>query len=87
LQNVINSQVLNQLFYLGANQNTYLQVTAIVNSKLDEIANLLKTNASRIQKIYNNQLLKRIETFKKNPTNYKKINAPKIPDGSPIGMH
>jgi hypothetical protein len=87
LQNVINSQVLNQLFYLGANQNTYLQVTAIVNSKLDEIANLLKINASGIQKIYNNQLLKRIESFKKNPTNYKKINAPKIPDGSPIGMH
>ncbi len=86
LQNVINSQVLNQLFYLSANENTYMQVNAIVNSKLDEIAQLLKTG-SGIQKIYNNQLLKKIESFKKNSTNYKKVNAPKIPDGSPIGMH
>jgi hypothetical protein len=87
LQNVINSQVLNQLFYLAANENVYMQVTAIVNSRLDEIAQLLKTDATGIQKVYNSQLLKKIENFKKNPTNYKKVNAPKIPDGSPIGMH
>ena len=87
LQNVVNAQVLNQLFYLGANQNTYMQVTAIVNSKLEKIANLLKGNASGIQKIYNAELLKKIENFKSNPSNYKKVNAPKIPDGSPIGMH
>ncbi|PHR74707.1 MAG: peptidase [Lutibacter sp.] len=86
LQNVINSQVLNQLFYLAANENTYMQVNAIVNYKLDEIAQLLKSS-SGIQKIYNDQLLKKIESFKKNPSNYKKISAPKIPDGSPIGMH
>ena len=87
LQNVINAQVLNQLFYLSANQKNYLQVTAIVNYKLDEIAKLLKSDASGIQKIYNSQLLKKIESFKKNPTNYKKVVAPKIPDGSPIGMN
>jgi hypothetical protein len=87
LQNVINSQVLNQLFYLSANQKNHMQVTAIVNYKLDEISKLLKSDSNGIQKIYNSQLLKNIESFKKNPTNYKKVNAPKIPDGSPIGMH
>lgn len=87
LQNVVNTQVLNQLFYLAANENNYMQVTAIATSKLEEIAQLLKYNASGIQQIYNNQLLKKIESFKKNPSNYKKVNAPKIPDGSPIGMH
>ena len=36
LQNVVNVQVLNQLFYLSSNQNMYKQVNAIVNSKIDE---------------------------------------------------
>ena len=30
-------------------------------------------------------MIKMIEDFVKNPTSFKKSNAPKIPDGSPIG--
>ena len=87
LQNVINSQVLNQLFLLSANEKTYMQVNAIVNYKLDEIGKLLKNeNSSGIQKMYNDEMIKSIENFKKNPATYKKAIAPKIPDGSPIGM-
>ena len=87
LQNVINSQVLNQLFLLAANQKTYMQVNAIVNYKLDEIGKLLRNkNSSILQKMYDDEMIQRIDNFKKNPTNYKKAIAPKIPDGSPIGM-
>lgn len=88
LQNVINHQVLNQLFYLAANKNTYRQINAIVFAKLDEIKQILKTKkANGTQKMYNNQLIKMIEEFKKSPKTYKKKDAPKIPDGSPIGMN
>jgi hypothetical protein len=87
LQNVVNNQVLNQLFYLSASENTYKQVTAIVNSKLSEIATLVRNRKSNgIQKIYDLELIKSIEIFKKNPSKYKKPIVSKIPDGSPIGM-
>jgi len=91
LQNVVNNQVLNHLFHLASHSTNYKQVNAIVNFKLDEIATLLRGNKAskkiaEVQKIYNNELLKSITNFKKNPSKYKKQNVPKIPDGSPIGM-
>ena len=88
LQNVVNNQVLNQLFYLGANDKTYQQVNAIVYSKLNEISILLiNSSTSEIQKMYNQQMILQIENFKKDPSKFKKIYVPKIPNGSPIGMH
>jgi hypothetical protein len=87
LQNVVNSQVLNQLFALAANEDNYEQVTAIVQFKLNELSTWLQTNkSSGVQQMYNEQWLKKISDFKNAPENYKKIEAPKIPDGSPIGM-
>lgn len=86
LQNVINMQVLEQLFYLASYQNQYKQVNAIVTFKLDEIASLLKNKKETgTQKIYDAAMIKMIESFMKNPTSFKKTAAPKIPDGSPIG--
>ena len=87
LQNVVNMQVLNQLFYLAANKNTYKQVTAIVNSKLDEISSILRSKRSKgAQLMYDKELDKSIIAFKKNPSIFKRAKSPKIPDGSPIGM-
>ena len=87
LQNVVNTQVLNQLFYLAANENSYQQVKAIVNAKLDDITKFLKTlKSSGVQKMYDTELIKNIDSFKKNPSKFKKTKTPKIPDGSPIGM-
>jgi len=87
LQNIINAQVLNQLFYLASHENSYIQVKAIVNSKLDEITKILKIRkSSGVQKMYDTELIKNIDNFKKNPLKFKKTNAPEIPDGSPIGM-
>lgn len=87
LQNVVNVQVLNQLFYLAANQYNYKQVTAIVNFKLDEIASWLRSRkSSGLQLMYDKELDRSISAFKKDPSKYKKVQSPKIPDGSPIGM-
>ena len=86
LQNVVNIQVLNQLFQLSANDGMYKQVNAIVNSKIYEIYDILKKSKVKgVQQIYNKEMLKMITEFKKNPTKFKKLNTPKIPDGSPIG--
>ena len=87
LQNVVNVQFLNQLFYLSSNEGMYAQVNAIVNAKIEEISDILKSSKAKgVQKIYNKEMLKMISTFKKNPSKFKKLNVPKIPDGSPIGM-
>ncbi len=87
LQNVVNVQILNQLFYLAADQNNYKQVTAIVNSKLDEIASWLRSRKSKgIQLMYDKELDRSIYAFKNDPSKFKKVQSPKIPDGSPIGM-
>jgi hypothetical protein len=86
LQNVINNQVLEQLFNLAAAENQYKQVNAIVFFKLDEIKLILQNKKSEgIQKIYDVAMIKMIEDFEKNPTSFKKSGAPQIPDGSPIG--
>jgi len=88
LQNVVNEQVLNHLFYLSANKNNYKQVTAIVNSKIEEIASwLLKRKSTGVQLMYDKELVRSISTFKNDPSKFKKAQSPKIPDGSPIGMH
>jgi len=87
LQNIVNAQVLSHLFYLAAYENSYPQVNAIINAKLDEIRVYLKTvKSNTLQKMYNMELLKNIENFKKAPSKFKRTNAPTIPDGSPIGM-
>ena len=86
LQNVVNVQVLNQLFYLSSNQNMYKQVNAIVNAKIDEVYDVFKkSKAKGVQQFYNKEMMKMIVDFKKSPTKFKKQNTPKIPDGSPIG--
>ena len=87
LQNVVNEQVLNHLFTLASNQGNYSQVNAIVNSRLTEITTFLRAKKSNgVQKMYDTELIHSISNFKKNPSKFTKAKAPKIPDGSPIGM-
>ncbi|WP_405605276.1 zinc-dependent metalloprotease [Polaribacter sp. Asnod1-A03] len=86
LQNVINTKVLEGLFYLASYENQYKQVNAIVLFKLDEIKSIMESKkSSGVQKIYEASLIKMIDGFVKNPTKFKKSAAPTIPDGSPIG--
>lgn len=87
LQNIINEQVLNSFFRLAAYENSYPQIRSIVNNRLDLISEFLRTNRmGGLQKIYEIEILKQIEKFKNDPSSYKEITAPTIPDGSPIGM-
>ena len=88
LQNVVNKQFLDQLFYLNNYENTYFQVNAIVEEKINRIERWLKgkRESNETQRIYDSKFLKMIADFKKNPAKFKKLNVPKIPDGSPIGM-
>lgn len=86
LQNVVNFQVIHQLFSLSSNPNMYFQVNAIVNQKIDEIESYLKNSKNDgIQKIYHKEMIQTISNFKKNPSKYNDPVIPKIPDGSPIG--
>ena len=88
LQNVINNQVLKQLFYVSTLKNQYNQVNAIVDFKLEEIKSILRNkNTKGTQKIYDEAIIKMIVDFQKNPKSFKKVSAPKIPDGSPIGSN
>ena len=86
LQNIINVQFLEELMYLSIYKNQYPQVNAIVDFKIKEIADYLQSKkSSEIQKMMDERILKMIKTFKDDPKDFKKTNAPKIPDGSPIG--
>lgn len=87
LQNIVNAQVLNQLFGLAAEENNYPQVTAIINAKLAELEKWLNASKSTgLQKMVNVQFVKDIQKFRQKPSDFKRAEAPKIPDGSPIGM-
>ncbi|WP_296637022.1 zinc-dependent metalloprotease [Polaribacter sp.] len=86
LQNVVNIQFLEELMYLSTYKNQYKQVNAISSYKLNEIKNIIQNKkSSGVQSIYNEDLVKMIDDFMKNPKTFKKTSAPKIPDGSPIG--
>jgi len=86
LQNIINLEFLEQLMYLSSNKNQYPQVNAIVAAKLEEIKQLLlNSSAKKAQEMMEQSFIKMINDFEKNPTVFKKSDAPKIPDGSPIG--
>ena len=88
LQNVINVKVLEQLFYLSTYENQYKQVNAITIFKLNKIKSILNNKKSKdIQKVYDNAMVRMIDKFLKSPSSFKKQNAPKIPDGSPIGSY
>ncbi len=85
VQNTINYNVLQYLLYLAVNKKSIPQVKAVVNHKITELESWVKSN-SISNKIFNAQLLREISKFKENPELFKpRVEAPKIPDGSPIG--
>lgn len=86
LQHIVNVQVIQQLCSLISNKNNYRQVHAIAMSKLKEIRSYYNSSKSKgVAKAYEEDMISMIDSFIKNPKSFKKINSPKIPDGSPIG--
>ena len=47
----------------------------------------IKSPKEIIQKVYDTAMGRMIDKFLKSPSSFKKQNAPKIPDGSPIGSY
>ncbi len=85
VQNTINNNVLQHLMNLAVNENSIFQVKAIANFKLESLETWLKANLAS-EKVIRTQFLRDIERFRENPQDFKaNIQAPKIPDGSPIG--
>lgn len=87
VQNTINYNVLQHVLGLAVNKHATPQVKAVVNNKIIELESWLKSN-SMSNKIFISQLLREIIKFKENPELFKPmVEAPEIPDGSPIGSY
>jgi hypothetical protein len=84
IQQSINAVVLQNLLELCSNNNTTFQVKSITLVKVKELKDWL--NQSKVKgNFYKEGYINMIDTFLKNPAQFKKERAPKIPDGSPIG--
>ena len=86
IQKLVNWQVLQHLMQVASNKESYPQVTETVLFEMMRLKTYLgdgprATNPTDIL------MKKEVEKFIGNPKGYEtKIKAPKIPDGSPIGM-
>ena len=89
VQHQINSNVLKYMMNMAVSQESYFQTKAIANDFLKNFekrfATVLSAGAFK-QEIYMNQYNNMIAEFYKHPEKFELENAPKIPDGSPIGM-
>ncbi len=86
VRHAINTNVLKYLMNLATQENSYAQVRAIANYKINELAQWLKSNKGEgVNEIYTTYYINQIKTFEKKPEDFKLKRSPKIPDGSPIG--
>lgn len=83
VQNTINFRVLYHIMNLAAHDDVHPQVNALATEKLKELkTQLLGNGKSAIA----SEMVQRIDNFMKEPSEFKLIPVPTIPDGSPIGM-
>ncbi|MCF6224573.1 MAG: zinc-dependent metalloprotease [Flavobacteriaceae bacterium] len=88
LQNIINEQLLNNIFDLIADDNLYKPIKAVSLNELNKLSKwLISYKSNGQQKIINTYYAKLIQDFIKSPKKRTNKNTPKIPDGSPIGMN
>ena len=83
VQQVVNFRVLEHLMVLANNREVHPQVNAIAYAGLDDLKKaLLREGSSTMAR----EMVRRITRFETHPEEFKAEAAPKIPDGSPIGM-
>ena len=88
IQQVINEQLLYNIFHLLMSKEVYPQVKAVGMHKLKEIRPYLESNTSKGETgAMNAYWSETIAKFLKSPSKDYIKASPKIPDGSPIGMH
>ncbi len=83
VQQNINFRVLFHLMNLASHKVVHPQVNAIANEKLNKLSIDMMTSGSNSTK---KEMVRRINSFYKHPEQFKVLESPKIPDGSPIGM-
>jgi hypothetical protein len=86
IQDVINWQVLQELMYLASSEESLPQVTETILFEMMRLKVVLGDRSKATDPRYI-LMKKEVEGFIGNPKGYKKkVKAPRIPDGSPIGM-
>ncbi|WP_373075663.1 zinc-dependent metalloprotease, partial [Zeaxanthinibacter enoshimensis] len=83
VQQVINFRVLFHLMALAANQEVHPQVNALVHQELKDLRKTLQASSNDAMAA---EMVRRIDRYYGHPELFKFPAAPKIPDGSPIGM-
>ncbi|WP_420322413.1 zinc-dependent metalloprotease [Flagellimonas sp.] len=83
VQRTINFRVLYHIMNLAAHKEVHPQVNAIAHEALRSLKVTLLSNG---RNPISAEMVRRIDAFNKAPNDFKVISAPKIPDGSPIGM-
>lgn len=83
VQNNINFRVLFHLMNLAAHDEVHPQVNAIANKALGDLKSSLLISGKNATAM---EMVRRINAFNVHPDKFKVIAAPKLPDGSPIGM-
>lgn len=83
VQNTINFRVLYHIMNLAAHDEVHPQVNAIANQALNDLKTELLSDGKNA---INAEMVKRIDAFMKEPSEFKLIPVEQIPDGSPIGM-
>lgn len=87
LQNIINETLLQEIFTVTGGKDHYMQVRAAGIKKLNEIMIYLKERDSDgDQRMADDQMIRDIAEFLKEPEWKRRRQVPKLPDGSPIGM-
>ncbi|MCB0372470.1 MAG: zinc-dependent metalloprotease, partial [Muricauda sp.] len=83
VQNTINFRVLYHIMNLAAHDDVHPQVNAIANETLKDLKTQLLASGKNGISV---EMVQRIDNFMKDPSKFKLIPVPQIPDGSPIGM-
>ncbi|MFH6604092.1 zinc-dependent metalloprotease [Maribacter algicola] len=84
VQRSIDFRVVYHLMNLARSEDVHPQVNAIANAKLRGL--VTKNLGDALSNDYKMEIMRRIDDFYKHPEQFKVVPAPKIPDGSPIGM-
>ena len=83
VQNNINFRVLFHLMNLAVHDNVHPQVNAFANKTIGNLKSSLLTSGKNSIGM---EMVRRVDAFYANPDKFEVISAPKLPDGSPIGM-
>lgn len=83
VQHSINYRILFHLMNLATHDKVHPQVNAIANAQLRHLKVKLMAKANNTNAM---EMVRRIDGFYEHPDDFEVIAAPKLPDGSPIGM-